>query len=251
MPLEIAAKLWFFLGLVAFPIVLLICDVLRHRYPLEPHEVLQLAQKRQRNAALFEYRFSTAPMSADVSEKKAMKAHGEFLVCDFDYFNAPARIAGLLKYKKHEWIVVALIASKKVVRLWWNKGPDGTQVWSLLDDRILQEAIRFLNPDTIAFLHNHPNSNPSSFRMNSPSETDLRTARYRHRQLGGQGVNVLEFICERGMPHLYYAGFVESLVPTDAVRHEISQANSSTLFRNYRLRKELKRITQAEKVPGG
>lgn len=104
-------------------------DVYRHRHPLNGLEILALSRKRQRNRALSKFDFSTMPRPAVAAEKKAMKAQGEFVACDLVYRDAPARVAGLLKYKKHEWIVVAFINSLHVRQLWWNKGPDRTRVW--------------------------------------------------------------------------------------------------------------------------
>lgn len=243
--------IWFIVGLVALLALIWGIDVYCHRHPLTPEEALRLAEKRRRNKALFEYRYSTHPSLANPTEKKAMKSQGEFVSCAIDYSDAPARIAGLLKYKRHEWIVIAFITSKCAVRLWWNKGPDGTQVWSCLRNHALRATIRALQPDTIAILHNHPNPDPSRYRANLPSEADLRSAGFYDELLGKLGITLLEFICERGTPHLYYARFSDRVVPIDEIVREIQGVNGAGLFKNYSLRKELKQTTNAEKVPGG
>jgi hypothetical protein len=162
--------LWFFCAVVAFFVLIWAMDVYRHRHPLTTQELLTLSRKRQRNRALWKFDFSTMPQPADAVEKKAMKSQGEFVGCDLGYPDAPARIAGLLKYKKHEWIVIAFINSFHVRHLWWNKGPDGMRVWSFLRDHSLKVAIRSLRPDAIAILHNHPNPDPSRYGANVPSD---------------------------------------------------------------------------------
>src|SRR5260370_24380890 len=101
-------------------------DVLRNRQPLTPEEIRRLAAKWRRTRQIQEFAFCVQPRIANPAEKKAMDCTGESVACDLDYFEMPSRVAGLLKYKKHEWIVIAFIARKRVVRLWWNKGPDGT-----------------------------------------------------------------------------------------------------------------------------
>ena len=131
-----------------------------------------------------------------------MRSGGEFVDCDFHYREAPARVASLLKFKKHEWIVVAFISSLLVRRLWWNKGPDRTQVRSFLEDDLLKDVIRALGSDAIAVLHNHPNPDPSRYRTNIPSETDLRSADVWRGNLSHEDVSLLEFVCERGVPYL-------------------------------------------------
>ena len=243
--------LWFFVGVVTLILLIWGIDVYCHRHPLTPEESLRLAKKRRRDKALFEYRFSTLQRLADPAEKKAMNSQGEFVACDLDYHDAPARIAGLLKYKKHEWIVIAFISSKRVFRLWWNKGPDGTQVWSFLRDRAFQSVLEALQPDTIAILHNHPNPDPLRYRMNLPSEADLRSAGFYDELLHKLSVTLLEFICERGAPHLYYARFADSVIPVDQILRGIQEVNGTGVFKNYYLRKELKRSTGPEQVAGG
>lgn len=241
--------------LVAIAILLLITiwgiDVYRHRHPLNQAELASLALKRQRNLALIEYDFSNRPRLVDPAEKKAMRSQGEFVACDLPYSDAPAYVAGLLKYKKHEWIVLAFITSRRVFRLWWNKGPDGTQVWSFLGERSLQVAIQALNPETIAIFHNHPNSDLSRYRTCIPSDADLRSAGLYGEKLGRQQVSLLEFICERGIPHLYHASFDKAVVPIEPIIEKIKTKNGNGVLGNYYLRKELKRTTPAELVAGG
>lgn len=238
------------LFIVALILLCFAIDVFRNRHPLTSDEARRLAQKRRRILALNNYRFCTNQRPADPVDKKAMNSAGEFVGCDLDYFQAPSRIAGLLKYKKHEWIVFAFISSNRVSRLWWNKGPDGTRVWVSLRAHEIDRFIRSLKPEAIAILHNHPNPNPARYRMNVPSRADLNSASDYHQYLCGRGVSLLEFICERGVPHLFYAAFADSLLQVPPFLAEVSRINGKGVFRNYALRKELRRNTLAEQIPG-
>ena len=179
-----------------------------------------------------------------------MNALGEFVVCDIDYAKAPSRVAGLLKYKKHEWIVFAFIRNKRVTRLWWNKGPDGTRVRPFLQGRDLEKTIESLKPDALAILHNHPNPDPALYRLNKPSETDLNSAESLHCRLATHGITLLEFICERGVPHLYYGAFPDHVVPVEPILTEIQKVDGIMLFKNYSLRKALNRQTDADRIHG-
>jgi len=134
--------LYFILIVVVLVVLCYAIDIFRNRHPLTADEASLLSQKRRRNRALLEYRFCSNQRVADRAEKKAMDSTGQFVVCDFDFLQAPSRIAGLLKYKKHEWVVLAFISSSRVSRLWWNKGPDGTQVWAFLREHDLDRAIQ-------------------------------------------------------------------------------------------------------------
>ena len=240
--------LWFFGAIVG---IILAIDIYWHRHPLNEQEIYQLSRKRQRNSALSKYDFSTMPQPADPAEKKAMKSQGEFVVCDLQYRDAPSRIAGLLKYKKHEWIVIVFINSFHIRCLWWNKGPDRTQVWSFLQDHSLKSAIKSFDSDAIAIFHNHPNPDPSRYRMNMPSEADLHSADFYDEKFSQERISLLEFICERGVPYLYYASFTDSVVPVAPIADEILKVNGTGIFKNYSLRKELKKTTKAEQVAGG
>lgn len=234
--------------------VIFICcgiDVFCHRHPLTADEAVQLAQKWRRNRALSEYQFSRNQQIADAVEKKAMKGTGEFLACDLAYNQTPSRIAGLLKYKKHEWIVFAFISGKRVTHVWWNKGPDGTTVWPFLQDNAFDRTIETVKPDTLAILHNHPNPAPSRYQMNTPSNADLTSASFLHGLLAKRNISILEFICERGVPHLYYAAFSDSVLPVGPILAEVNSVNGKNVFKNYSLRKNLKRQTPAEQIYGG
>ena len=99
-----------------------------------------------------------------------MRSGGEFVDCDFHYREMPSRVASLLKFKKHEWIVVAFISSLRVRRLWWNKGPDRTQVRSFLEDDLLKDVIRSLGSDAMASAY------PSGPRIAPDPSKPLSTA---------------------------------------------------------------------------
>jgi len=212
-----------------------------------------LARKRQKTRFLSRFSFSKDPQLADADEKKAMKSDGQFVVCDLAFYEAPARIAGLLKYKKHEWIVVAFIHAQRMTKLWWNKGPDGTKVWLLLHEKALLRAISLLRPEAIAILHNHPSSSLEFLTgINSePSEADLRSAGYYDGEFSKFGIHLFEFICYRGVPHLYYAGFDNNIIPLEPILAEINGVNGKGVLRNYRLRIEYELKTGADKVAGG
>ncbi len=87
--------------------------------------------------------------------------------------------------------------------------------------------------------------------MNIPSEADLRSAGFYGAEFSKHDISLLECICERGVPHLYYASFSDSIVPIKPITEEIMRINGTGIFENYSLRKELKRGTNAEKIPGG
>jgi hypothetical protein len=214
-------------------------DIFKNRHPLNADEVFELARKKQWNHFLATYSYSSIPRNADPTAKKAMKASGQFVRCDLRYFELPSSVAGLLKYKKHEWVVLVFVKEFHAEYLWWNKGKDGTSVSPYLRGGHLENALRLYRPDTLIRLHNHPNPNPSKYRTNLPSQQDLKSAEYFSGLLSEKGISFLDFVCERGVPHLYFAFFNSSLSPVERYVEEISGKNNSGIFANIGLRREL------------
>lgn len=220
-----------------------ISDILKHRHPLGPEEIKELASKRQWEHLLGAYAFSGTPRIADPVEKKAMKGSGQFVRCDLSYSEIPSVVSGLLKYKKHEWIVIVFIRKFHAEYLWWNKGSDGRSVSPHLRCGYLENTIKLHKPDTLAILHNHPNPNPSRYRTNLPSAQDLGSAEFMASSLAKAGISLLEFVCERGIPQMYYAFLNSDLSPLDAHIERTNGLNGTGLFKNVELRRELARRT--------
>lgn len=235
------------LALVVLPFTI---DVYLRRHPLSDDEVRRLARKRRRNRALSIFGFTAAPQRVASAEKKAMRSRGEFVDCDLHWREMPSRVAALLKFKKHEWVAIAFVRSLRVRLLWWNKGPDGTQVWPFLPDEEVKRILRRHNCDAVATLHNHPNPNPSRYRLNAPSQNDLLWADHWRQMLAQEDVSVLKFVCERGVPYLYFASFADSALSLAPIIGEITAENDLGAFRNYGLRVELARRTLADRVAG-
>jgi hypothetical protein len=241
------------MGIVIIPLFLVaiyfLVDLYLHRQPLNESEVIRLARKRNRIKVIEGYSFSKSSIIANPSEKSAMFSGGELVKYNKEYFTMPATIAGLLKYKKHEWIVLAFIKDKMVSQVWWNKGPSAYSVSLLLSDDQIQRLVDDTKPDEIAILHNHPNPNPSSNPLNFlPSDTDIRSAELYGKIFATSGVRLLEFVCERGSSYLYYTSYVEKESEIQAIISEIKVNNDTSFFANYSLRKEIKRQTVAERV---
>ena len=226
-------------------------DVYKNRHPLEPEEVRRLAKARQRIQALSKYAFIRSEQRVNPNQKKAMRPKGQFVRCDLNYNMAPAWIAAMLKYKKHEWIVIGFICSFRVRMLWWNKGPNRATVWSFLSGRNLDAVIEKLKPDAIAVLHNHPNPNPGAYSMYRPSDQDLKSAANLQNEIVSKhNVSLLEFVCERGVPYLYYAAFPNREVPLQPIMQQIQVLNGARTMANYKLRKELRRLDRANGIAG-
>ena len=137
--------------------------------------------------------------------KSTMQPDGEFRSVDESLYEFPAIAAGMLKYKKHEWIIVAFEKDKRVHKIWINKGIDDTTVslrlpFSTLVDIAVKEGC-----SAVLVFHNHPNANPSYYKMNDPSDQDIKFANSLAALLQPKGISLIEFICERGRHYKFFS----------------------------------------------
>jgi hypothetical protein len=225
-------------------------NVLFNSKPLGKEEMKQVAKTRRRSTAMKKYQFHSYPIEASAAEKSAMRAAGEFVDADIPYEIGPSTVAGLLKSKKHEWIVIAFIRNERFFRMWWNKGPDKESVWPFLAGEELRAEIARTSPTAVAVFHNHPNPNPSLYSMSSASTADLVSAEILKSELEGMGICLLEFVCERGNAHLYYASFKDSLVPFKPISDDVKFENSQGIFATHSLRNELQQSARTPPIPG-
>ncbi len=74
--------------------------------------------------------FTFNPVESIVSAefKARMAPAGTFYPISCSLYKFPSVAAALLKYKKHEWIIIAFERAKQVERVWVNKGVDRTRV---------------------------------------------------------------------------------------------------------------------------
>ena len=144
--------------------------------------------------------------------KSTMNAEGEFHNWDESLSEFPALAAGLLKYKKHEWVIVGFEKNKRVTKAWLNKGPDGTQVSTYLSNEAIVRIAKQGGYSTILTFHNHPASDPANFSYHEPSSTDLETAKYRASIFSAKGLNLLSFVCVAGRHYQYFTTYADKFV---------------------------------------
>ena len=214
-------------------------DVFPFREPLSRDQEIELAIKRQKEALISRRRFSTIQKVADLDVKKKMRSKGEFKNYRTNYYELPSEIAALLKYKKHEWVVIAFVSNNESTYLWWNKGDNNVSVLPYLNPTQVLRVANIQKSEAIAIFHNHPNPDPSRYRMNIASKADIQSAKLYSSVLNSNGINLLEFICERGTPYMYYASLKLNEMPKEKFLPDIKEKNGTGIFANRALRKEL------------
>lgn len=171
-----------------------------HLKPLTDRQLEKLASKRRKRAIRKYFRFHGLEYLPDLDFKKAMSVQGNYYRVHYHLYDTPSRIAALLKYKKHEWIVVAFEKNKIVEMLWLNKGFNRMSVsLSISLDLLSSTALKNKYSSVIIF-HNHPNPNPRIYSNIIPSKVDKESARVWANFFNLKRINLIEYICERGKP---------------------------------------------------
>ena len=150
----------------------------------------------------------------------------------------PSLAAALLKYKKHEWVLVAFEKDKQVGLVWENKGPDNTQVPLYLPSDQVQMTARREASTSVLVFHNHPNPDPYHFDALRPSDQDHKSATQMASFLNPCGVNVLEFVCERGRFIEYFRSPADGFLPLSGFALAVSHVNGRRKLTNLRLHVE-------------
>lgn len=163
---------YFLIGIVA--IVFLF--VLTHLRSLNEREMEKLSVKRRRKEICQYFTFDRNKYDVDKGFKKRMNPKGKFYGLDERLYCFPSTAAGLLKYKKHEWVLISFEKNKKVSLCWVNKGLDRSGVNPYLSVNDIINISKKDGYNSVMIFHNHPNSNPNQFDCSKPSQQDIKSA---------------------------------------------------------------------------
>ena len=226
------------MGLSAVLLLLWLVFIITHLRPLTEDEVELLAAKRRSQQLTRYFSFHMGEVSVDRRFKKRMKPRGQFYEISQDLSLFPSTAAALLKYKKHEWIIIAFEKDRHVQLVWANKGVDGSSVSPALSTPRTAEIAGRRGFNSVLFFHNHPNPSPTHYDCTNPSEQDLRSASLRAQVLNTHGVSMLAFVCERGSHYRYFLSAADNLLPLAQFARDINKANGSSRLSNLSLHLE-------------
>ncbi|MGB1201606.1 MAG: hypothetical protein ACPG5R_08585 [Cognaticolwellia aestuarii] len=218
--------------------IILFLFIYFHCAPLSDDQIIQLSKKRRNFKIETYHTFNNSEFNVCKDFKKRMNPNGKFYKLDEKLRDFPSVASALLKYKKHEWIVVAFEKNKEVSLIWLNKGISREAVSLNLSVNDLTTIASENDYSTVLIFHNHPNSNPSEYDCSNPSEQDINSAKVFAKELNEKGVNLIEFICERGMHHKYFSSYADNFIPIDPIINEIKLINGISKMKNFSLQME-------------
>lgn len=227
-------ELYFFL---LFLLIVLSILLFSFSKPLDGDQISKLALKR-RGRRIIRYFFQTRGYIPSKQFKSSLKPDGKLYQIDLDMAHVPYFVANLLKYKKHEWSVIAFIGNREAKYLWANKGPDRSQVTLLSINSIINTA-KNNHCDVIMAFHNHPAHDPQHYSYRKPSNMDLQTADRFSQLLNSIDISYLDHVCERGRPYRYCLKPSETLHPFQAIQEETTKENMQGRMAHIKLHFEL------------
>jgi hypothetical protein len=209
--------------------------ILLHLRPLTEDEINSLAvKKRSKNIRRYYY-FDVREYNANKDFKKSMNPNGTFYYINENLHEFPSLAAALLKYKKHEWVIIAFEKCKIITQIWLNKGNDKTEVGLNLPVSNILKIAKVNAHNSVIRFHNHPNSNPDRYIYNKPSSQDLLSAGKLSKTFNDQGINFLDFVCERGKHYEYYLSASNKFMPLEEYLSDINKINGSSRIDNLKL----------------
>lgn len=217
-------------ALIGLTIVILF--IVLHLRPLSAAEIDSLALKRRDLEIRHFFSWSNIEIIPNQDFKSAMNKNGALHSISQPLSTFPALGAGLLKSKKHEWIILAFAKDRTVELLYFNKGPDNDSVTPSLSTLQVLELIRRVNASTVLCLHNHPNG------VLQPSPQDHASADRLAGVLNSIGVSLVEFVCCRGRFVQYYQSASDKAFPVMKHNADILRVNGQSHMTNLRLHLE-------------
>lgn len=225
----------YFIGALLAVVMLFI---ILHLRPLAENEITALGTKRRKRNVEAYFNLENTERTVNPEFKKSLNPRGVFYRVELPLYSAASTIAALLKYKKHEWIVVAFVKGKQVGQLWVNKGHNNSSATIYLSVEEALETATRNGYSSVLMFHNHPNSNPGRYTCTQASKADLASASHWAARLNPAGVNLAEYVCERGRHYRYCLSPSDSFMPIGQFTDAISKTNGSSRLSNLRLHME-------------
>lgn len=122
--------------------------------------------------------------------------------------------------------------------IWLNKGMSRETVSLSLSIEYIAEMAKNDNCTSVLIFHNHPNSDPAYYDCSLPSEQDISSAKLFAKELNSKGINLVEFICEKGIHHQYFSSAATVFFPIIEFFNEIKEVNGISKYQNFSLHME-------------
>lgn len=200
--------------------------------PIEESQLNKLALKIREHKVKnhFPKNFKTSGKSSRF--KKHMNPKGGFFETNIDRKSIAVEATKMLKYKKHEWIIIAYEKNQKIKLIWTNKGNEKS-VYPLLRNNQQLQLVQKRDFDTVYIFHNHP---PHSLFKGDKirllaSQQDYKSAKYTAKFYKEQNVTIAEYVCANKGYTPYFISPKKDLFPFKSIYQELEEKANSKFQR--------------------
>jgi len=88
------------------------------------------------------------------------------------------------------------------------------------------------NYTSVLIFHNHPNSHPNYYDCTKPSKQDIKSANSFAKILNSNGINLVEFVCERGKHYEFFLSPSNKFLPLTEFIKTIEKVNGKSKLKN-------------------
>lgn len=211
---------------------------LTHIRALNEKEIHNLSIKRTKKYINKIYNFQLTNVSVNMLFKSSMNPAGAWYDTHENLYSFPSLVAALLKGKKHEWVVLAIEQNGIVYGFYANKGINNSEVSFNCSLDFIMNKCKLYRCETIIRFHNHPNSNPRYQNCLVASDQDIKSAKLCS-SFVNENYNWIDFVCERGRFLKFFECYSKNFTPKCAKIENIINENDISIFKNYKLHREL------------
>jgi len=217
------------LALLLLFVAVIAAFVVAHFRVLSSDEVSAVAQRRRRGEIRRYYLWDFNPVSVDSDFKARMPSAGGLFNLSVALRTLPSFAAGLLKSKKHEWILIAFETNGSADAMWLNKGRDRASVEPKLSHERIADLALERKATSVLVFHNHPNATLE------PSPQDTVSAGVLADRLIRREVNLVEFVCGRGVFREYHRSVADEFMPLGPYVGTVDSENGRSKWGNLKL----------------
>lgn len=200
--------------------------------PLSDDQIEAVAKTRRNKKLCEVFTWDSVETAVDPSFKAEMDPEGAIhqFLCPMRL--APANVAALLKWKKHEWIVFVFCKEQEAKAVYFNKGPNNSVVWPHISTQQIMQLAKSVGADILLCLHNHPNG------VLWPSEADLTSATSLGEICCRNRIAFFDFVCAAGRFREYFAAVPATLMPLQDFVNSVLEMNQGGSLPRLKLRWE-------------
>ena len=209
--------------------------VILHIRPLNSSEKLSLGKKRRKRQIKFYFSFNSKECPADKELDSQINFSTSNHKINLNLREFPSISSALLKNKKHECVIIGFEKNKKIEFVRFEQDTSRSDLSAILPFNEIAERAKKENMSSVLVLHNHSASHLTNKNYMEPSDQDLISANDLALTLDRNGVNLIEFMCDKKRYSEFFSSISDSFLPLKGFIEDIQMTNGESKFKNLTL----------------